>query len=175
MQNFDTGRFRLENRHTVRREPQLDPELTHMLAIAKNLIFFGNLDLTISSLVFPTAKTSKGVTYQQFVADPRLHNLGFIGDNEWFKGNHEFDLDAKPITFVGRIFSDCKVVIDENQKFYRLLNNGKREKMTPAELRAVFYRDIFEMHCKYLVWSKMAMDKQWEDLKASYRKQRENW
>lgn len=173
MQNFDTGGFLLENRHTVRREPQLDPELKHMLAVAKTLIFFGNMDLTISNLVFPMAKTTKGVTYRQFVADPRLHNLGFISNEDLF--THEYSLDEKPIIYLGRIFNDCKVVIDENKQFYRLLNNGKREDMTPAELRAVFYKDTLEMHCKYHVWNKIASAKQWEDLKASYRKQRENW
>lgn len=171
MENFGTGGFRLENRHTVRREPQLSPELKNMLAIAKSLIMFGNTDLTVNNLVFPMATTKKGVKYRQFVADPRLHNLGFIGDSEWFKRKHEYDLYEKPIEFVGRVFSDCKVVIDENKQFYRVLNNGQREEMTPDELQMIFYKDILEMHCKYHVWSKMALDKQWEDIKNSRYKE----
>lgn len=175
MQNFDAGGFILKTRHTVRREPQLSPELQNMLAIAKHLIMVANTDLTVSNLVFPMAETKKGVKYRQFVADPKLHNLGFIGDSEWFKRQHEYDLYEKPVDFIGRVFSDCKVVIDEDKKFYRLLNNGKRETVTPVELKMLFYKDILEMQCKYHVWSQMALDKKWEDIKASrYKKHTKN-
>lgn len=167
--DFNTGRIRRVPKRRVIQQP--NKEVAHMLTLAKAMVFFANDSISIYNLVFPMAKTKDGVEFRQFVADPKVHNLGFLSDEPLFKKKvDDFDLDNRPITGIGYIFSDCKIVINEDKTFYRLLNNGKKVAIPLHELQ-LFSRDVSEMYCKFNLWNLMTRKKQFAEKMAKSKKE----